>query len=37
VCLLVCVELARARVGDIAALRAFTRSERAAPDALRVL
>jgi hypothetical protein len=37
VCLLVCVELARARVGDMAALRAFSRSERAAPDALRVL
>lgn len=33
----VCVELARARVGDLAALRAFTRVERASPDALRVL
>ncbi len=33
----VCVQLARARVGDIASLRAFTRAERALPDALRVL
>jgi hypothetical protein len=36
-CLALCVELARARIGDLAALRAFTRSERTAPDALRVL
>jgi hypothetical protein len=33
----VCVELARARVGDLGSLRAFTRAERALPDALRVL
>jgi hypothetical protein len=33
----VCLEMARARVGDVGALRAFTRGERAAPDALRVL
>ncbi|HWF16690.1 MAG TPA: maleylpyruvate isomerase N-terminal domain-containing protein [Acidimicrobiales bacterium] len=33
----VCLELARARVGDLASLRAFTRTERALPDALRVL
>jgi hypothetical protein len=32
----VCVELAQARVGDVEALRAFTRVERATPDALRV-
>jgi hypothetical protein len=32
----VCVELARARVGDLESLRAFTRAERAIPDALRV-
>ncbi len=33
----VCLELARARVGDLASLRAFTRAERALPEALRVL
>jgi hypothetical protein len=33
----VCLELARAQVGGVAALRAFTRSERALPGALRVL
>lgn len=33
----VCLEMARARAGGIAALRAFTRAERAAPEALRVL
>jgi hypothetical protein len=33
----VCVELARSQVGDMDALRAFTRAERALPDALRVL
>ncbi|HEX4163732.1 MAG TPA: maleylpyruvate isomerase N-terminal domain-containing protein [Acidimicrobiales bacterium] len=33
----VCLELARARVGDLESLRAFTRAERAIPDALRVL
>ena len=37
VCLSLCVDLARARVGDVAALRAFTRAERAIPGALRVL
>jgi hypothetical protein len=37
VCLELCVELARAQLGDLAALRAFTRAGRAAPDALRVL
>jgi hypothetical protein len=37
VCLRVCVELARARVGAMGALRAFTRAERARPEALRVL
>jgi hypothetical protein len=37
VCLGVCVELARARAGDLGALRAFTRAERAAPGLLRVL
>jgi len=36
-CLGVCVELVRARLGDRGALRAFTRSERADPGALRVL
>lgn len=36
VALAVCVELARARVGDLASLRAFTRVERARPDDLRV-
>jgi hypothetical protein len=33
----VCLELARVRVGDLVALRAFTRAERTLPDALRVL
>ncbi|HEX3332947.1 MAG TPA: maleylpyruvate isomerase N-terminal domain-containing protein [Acidimicrobiales bacterium] len=33
----VCLEMARARLGDMGALRAFTRAERALPDALRVL
>jgi hypothetical protein len=33
----VCVELARARVGDLGTLRGFTRAERGLPDALRVL
>jgi hypothetical protein len=37
VSLAVCVELARARVGDLGTLRGFTRAERAVPDALRVL
>jgi hypothetical protein len=37
VCLNVCVDLARARVGDLGALRAFTRAERSTPGALRVL
>jgi hypothetical protein len=36
-CLGVCLELARARVGDLGTLRGFTRSERALPEALRVL
>jgi hypothetical protein len=36
VCFNVCMELARARVGDLESLRAFTRVERAIPDALRV-
>jgi hypothetical protein len=36
-CLTLCVELAEARVGGMAALRAFTRAERSAPDVLRVL
>lgn len=36
VCLGVCMELARARIGDLATLRAFTRVERAIPDAIRV-
>jgi hypothetical protein len=31
------VELARARSGDLAVIRAFARRERALPDALRVL
>jgi hypothetical protein len=33
----VCMELARERIGDLASLRAFTRMERALPDALRIL
>jgi hypothetical protein len=33
----VCLELARARVGDLCTLRGFTRTERALPDPLRVL
>jgi hypothetical protein len=33
----VCLELAQDRVGGLAALRSFTRSERALPEALRVL
>jgi hypothetical protein len=33
----VCLELARSRVGDLAAVRAFARTERALPEALRVL
>jgi hypothetical protein len=37
VCMDVCLELARARSGDLGALRAFTRAERAAPGLLRVL
>jgi hypothetical protein len=37
VCLGVCLELARRRLGDLGALRAFTRAERAEPGALRVL
>lgn len=37
VSLAVCLELAQARVGGPAVLRAFTRSERALPGALRVL
>jgi hypothetical protein len=37
VCLDVCLELARARVGDLGALRAFTRAERSIAEALRVL
>lgn len=32
----VCLGMARARVGDLESLRAFTRAERATPDALRV-
>ncbi len=32
----VCLELAQARAGDLESLRAFTRVERAIPDALRV-
>ncbi len=35
-CLGVCIEMARARVGDLETLRAFARVERATPDALRV-
>jgi hypothetical protein len=37
VCLDVCIELAQARIGGLGVLRAFTRVERALPDALRVL
>ncbi|HEY1828861.1 MAG TPA: maleylpyruvate isomerase N-terminal domain-containing protein [Acidimicrobiales bacterium] len=37
ICLGVCLELAKARLGGMGALRAFTRAERAEPDALRVL
>ena len=37
VSLAVCLELAQARVGGLAVLRAFTRGERALPGALRVL
>jgi hypothetical protein len=37
VCLTLSLELAVARVGGLSALRAFTRAERAEPDALRVL
>jgi hypothetical protein len=33
----VCLELARARVGDLGTLRGFTRADRALPEALRVL
>lgn len=33
----VCLELARARAGDLQVLRAFVRRERAAPGVLRVL
>jgi hypothetical protein len=33
----VCIEMARVRVGDVGALRAFTRAERSEPGALRVL
>jgi hypothetical protein len=33
----VCLELARARSGDLAVVRAFTRRERADPGTLRVL
>jgi mycothiol maleylpyruvate isomerase-like protein len=33
----VCLEMARARAGSVATLRAFTRAERAEPDALRIL
>jgi hypothetical protein len=33
----VCLELARARVGDLGTLRGFTRTERVPPDPLRVL
>jgi hypothetical protein len=36
-CLAVCLDLAQARVGGLESLRAFTRAERAIPDALRVL
>jgi hypothetical protein len=37
VVLLACLELARARAGDAAVVRAFTRRERADPGVLRVL
>ncbi|MFZ0252084.1 MAG: maleylpyruvate isomerase N-terminal domain-containing protein [Acidimicrobiales bacterium] len=37
ICLAVCLDLARSRVGGLAVLRGFTRSERALPGALRVL
>jgi hypothetical protein len=37
ICLAVCLELAQSRVGGLDVLRAFTRSERARPGALRVL
>jgi hypothetical protein len=37
VSLAVCIEMSRARLGDLSMLRAFTRAERADPDALRVL
>jgi hypothetical protein len=37
VSLAVCLQLAQARVGGLAVLRAFARSERALPGALRVL
>jgi hypothetical protein len=37
VCLELCLDLARAQLGDRTALRAFTRAERADPDALRIL
>lgn len=37
VCLDVCLELARLRVGGLNVLRGFTRTERGLPDALRVL
>lgn len=33
----VCLEMARVRTGGVGALRAFTRAERAEPDALRIL
>jgi hypothetical protein len=33
----VCLEMAQARAGSVGTLRAFTRAERAEPDALRVL
>ena len=36
VCLKVCMELAQTRVGELESLRAFTRVERAIPEALRV-
>ncbi|HVB90729.1 MAG TPA: maleylpyruvate isomerase N-terminal domain-containing protein [Acidimicrobiales bacterium] len=37
VCLNLCVDLARARAGDVETLRAFTRAERTTPGTLRVL
>lgn len=37
VCLGLCLELARARLGDRQTLRTFTRAERSSPDPLRVL